>query len=143
MKEIRNVKELRKKAEKLKKKGYSISEIADELDLKDCDVRYILTTKNNKIKNWIKENKGIIGGAAMVIGGYILTVYSSYKWGYNSGKEDYDPTISIRMGELLKGDRFSMGFKRESGRIECVPFAGAEKFCEEVNEVIHSNDNRS
>lgn len=140
MKEIRNVKELRKKAEKLKKKGYSISEIADELDLKDCDVRYILTTKNNKIKNWIKENKGIIGGAAMVIGGYILTVYSSYKWGYNSGKEDYDPTISITMGELLEGDRFSIGFKRESGRIECVPFAGAERFCEEVNEVIHSND---
>lgn len=140
MREIRNVKELRKRVEKLKKKGYSISEIADELELEDCDVRYIQTTKNNKIKNWIKENKGIIGGAAMVIGGYILTVYSSYKWGYNSGKEEYDPTISITMGELLEGDRFSMGFKRESGRIECVPFAGAERFCEEVNEVIHSND---
>lgn len=96
--------------------------------------------KESKIKNWIKENKEFIGAAALIIAGNILTSYSSYKWGYNSGKEDYDPTISITMGELLEGDRFSMGFKRKSGRIECIPFAGAKKFCEEVNEVICSDD---
>lgn len=96
--------------------------------------------KKECVKKWIKENKEFIGATALIIAGNILTSYSSYKWGYNSGKEDYDPTISVTMGELLEGDRFSMGFKRESGRIECLPFAGAKKFCEEVNEVIHPDD---
>lgn len=96
MREIRNVKELRKRAEKLKKKGYSISEIADELDLKDCDVRYILTTKNNKIKNRIKEHKEEIIGLGMITAGCILLSKVAYDSGFKNGV-DVNTATSLKV----------------------------------------------